>query len=125
MKKIVNIIFYFICCLILIFSLAMLFIEGRMLFFGDWLVSGNIFYGFIRSLFKVVLCLMFIFMIFIEFIKKLKNNEMIKKNLIYYNIGLFISTMILFIVSANYIGLISISLMFMFIILKIIKREMK
>ena len=61
MKKVVNVIFYFICSLILIFSLAMLFIEGRMLFCGDWLVSGNVFNGFIRTLFKVILCLMFIF----------------------------------------------------------------
>ena len=60
MKKLINALFYFISIIILIFSLAMLFIESRMLFALDWMVCGNVFNGFIRNLFKVILCLMFI-----------------------------------------------------------------
>ncbi len=124
MKKLINALFYFISIIILIFSLAMLFIESRMLFALDWMVCGNVFNGFIRNFFKVILCLMFILMILVELFNKLKNNIIIKKYVIFYNIGLLLATMILYIVSTNYIGLISLSLMFIFMFLKIMKREL-
>ena len=63
MKKIINIIFYLVCVIIAIFSIAMMFIELRLLICGDFIIYDNVFNGLIRYLFRFLLAFCFFFMV--------------------------------------------------------------
>ena len=55
MKKILNILLCFICSIIIILSLAFIFIEGRLLISLDWSIYDNPINGFIRYLFRLII----------------------------------------------------------------------
>ena len=125
MKKIINIIFYLICFIIALLSFAMMFIELRLLISGDFIIYDNVFNGFIRYFFRFLLSCLFVFMVLCESIKKIKNNYFIKNNLLVFEMSMLIASVIIFLTTTNYINIIVILLMIMFIALKILKMNIK
>ena len=81
-RKILTIILNVLLCIVLgvaiILGLAFTFIEGRLLFSGDWLIYNNPFYGFIRYFFRTLLALGFITYCVIEIIYLFRYNRMNK-----------------------------------------------
>ena len=125
MKKIINIIFYLICFIIALLSFAMMFIEFRLLISGDFIIYDNVFNGFIRYFFRFLLSCLFVFMVLCESIRKIKNNDFIKNNLLVFEMSMLIASVIIFLTTTNYINIIVILLMIMFIALKILKMNIK
>ena len=125
MKKIINIIFYLICFIIALLSFAMMFIELRLLISGDFIIYDNVFNGFIRYFFRFLLSCLFVFMVLCESIRKIKNNDFIKNNLLVFEMSMLIASVIIFLTTTNYINIIVILLMIMFISLKILKMNIK
>lgn len=125
MKKIINIIFYLICFIIALLSFAMMFIELRLLISGDFIIYDNVFNGFIRYFFRFLLSCLFVFMVLCESIRKIKNNDFIKNNLLVFEMSMLIASVIIFLTTTNYINIIVILLMIMFIALKILKINIK
>ena len=125
MKKIINIIFYLICFIIALLSFAMMFIELRLLISGDFIIYDNVFNGFIRYFFRFLLSCLFVFMVLCESIGKIKKNDFIKKNLLVFEMSMLIASVIIFLTTTNYINIIVILLMIMFIALKILKMNIK
>lgn len=125
MKKIINIIFYLICFIIALLSFAMMFIELRLLISGDFIIYDNVFNGFIRYFFRFLLSCLFVFMVLCESIRKIKNNDFIKNNLLVFEMSMLIASVIIFLTTTNYINIIVILLMIMFIALKILKMNIK
>ena len=125
MKKIINIIFYLICFIIAFLSFAMMFIELRLLISGDFIIYDNVFNGFIRYFFRFLLSCLFVFMVLCESIRKIKNNNFIKNNLLVFEMSMLIASVIIFLTTTNYINIIVILLMIMFIALKILKMNIK
>ena len=125
MKKIINIIFYLICFIIAFLSFAMMFIELRLLISGDFIIYDNVFNGFIRYFFRFLLSCLFVFMVLCESIKKIKNNDFIKNNLLVFEMSMLIASVIIFLTTTNYINIIVILLMIMFIALKILKMNIQ
>ncbi len=99
----------------------MLVIELRLLLSLDYIVYDSIFNGFLRYFLRFLLSCAFLFMVLCETIKKLKENNFINKNLLFYEMLLLIVSIIMFILTTNYIGVISLILMIIFISLKLIK----
>ena len=125
MKKIINIIFYLICFIIALLSFVMMFIELRLLISGDFIIYDNVFNGFIRYFFRFLLSCLFVFMVLCESIRKIKNNDFIKNNLLVFEMSMLIASVIIFLTTTNYINIIVILLMIMFIALKILKMNIK
>lgn len=125
MKKIINIIFYLICFIIALLSFAMMFIELRLLISGDFIIYDNVFNGFIRYFFRFLLSCLFVFMVLCESIRKIKNNDFIKNNLLVFEMSMLIASVIIFLTTTNYINIIVLLLMIMFIALKILKMNIK
>lgn len=125
MKKIINIIFYLICFIIALLSFAMMFIELRLLISGDFIIYDNVFNGFIRYFFRFLLSCLFVFMVLCESIGKIKKNDFIKNNLLVFEMSMLIASVIIFLTTTNYINIIVLLLMIMFIALKILKMNIK
>lgn len=121
MKKLINILFYLFSIIIGLLSLVMMLIELRLIISFDFTLYDSAFNGFIRYFLRFILSCSFIFMILCEIIKKLNNNSFIKKNLLFIEMLLLIVSIVLFILSTNYIGIIVLLLMIIFISLKILK----
>ena len=125
MKIITNIIFYLFCVIIAIFSLAMMFIELRLLVCGDFIIYDSPLNGFIRYFFRFLIAIGSLFMVLCEMIKKLRNINFINDNLLIYEMSLLISSIIIFFTTTNYIGVIVLLLMIIFISLKVLKLQFK
>ena len=121
MKLITNILFYLFSIIIGLLSFVMLVIELRLLLSLDYIVYDSIFNGFLRYFLRFLLSCAFLFMVLCETIKKLKENNFINKNSLFYEMLLLIVSIIMFILTTNYIGVISLILMIIFISLKLIK----
>ena len=124
MNKFFRVLFMIFNVVISILALAFLVIEGRLLFSGEWLIYDSAFDGFIRYLFRTLLCIVTISKGVIEF-TKLSDKENIQEYLFYGDIALVIMSIIILIFSTNYVGLICISLSGIALILKVLSLKGK
>ena len=94
MNKFFRVLFMIFNVVISILALAFLVIEGRLLFSGEWLIYDSAFDGFIRYLFRTLLCIVTISKGVIEF-AKLSDKEDIQEYLFYGDIALVIMSIII------------------------------
>lgn len=121
MRKIISILLYIISVIIGILSVAMMFIEGRLLLSGDFIIYDSVLNGLIRYLLRFIIASSYLFMVLCELIKSIRKNNFINNNLLFFELLLFMVSIIIFIFATNYIGIISFILMLLFIILKVLK----
>ena len=121
MKKLFNILYYFVCSLILILSVVMAFLEIRLIVSLDFLLYDNAFNGFVRYFLRTIIALSYLLMVLVVFIKRFRNNDFIKKHFVFLEFGLLIISYILYLTTANYIGLVCFVLMGLYSIFKFLK----
>lgn len=121
MRKTISILLYIISVIIGILSVAMMFIEGRLLLSGDFIIYDSVLNGLIRYLLRFIIASSYLFMVLCELIKSIRKNNFINNNLLFFELLLFMVSIIIFIFATNYIGVISFILMLLFIILKVLK----
>lgn len=121
MRKTISILLYIISVIIGILSVAMMFIEGRLLLSGDFIIYDSVLNGLIRYLLRFIIACSYLFIVLCELIKGIRKKEFISKNLLFFELLLFMVSIIIFIFATNYIGVISFILMLLFIILKVLK----
>lgn len=121
MRKTISILLYIISVIIGILSVAMMFIEGRLLLSGDFIIYDSVLSGLIRYLLRFIIACSYLFIVLCELIKGIRKKEFISKNLLFFELLLFMVSIVIFIFATNYIGVISFILMLLFIILKVLK----
>ena len=121
MRKTISILLYIISVIIGILSVAMMFIEGRLLLSGDFIIYDSVLNGLIRYLLRFIIASSYLFMVLCELIKGIRKNNFINNNLFFFELLLFMVSIIIFTFATNYIGIISFILMLLFIILKVLK----
>ena len=122
MKKVFKILLCFISSIVILLSLAFIFIEGRLLFSGDWLVYDNPFGGFIRYFSRLLLALFALTKSVLEIIyinKELK----IKEYLFYSDFALVIMSIVVLLLSTNYVGIVCIGVSILLLGTKILERK--
>ena len=109
MSKVCRVLVYIFSSIIIILSLAFIFIEGRLVFSGDYLVYDSPFNGFVRYFFRLLLAFLVLGKSVLEF-TKIGKNGMLKEYLFYGDISLLLMSIIILIFSTNYVGLVCILL---------------
>ena len=117
MKKILNILLCFICSIIIILSLAVIFIEGRLLISLDWSIYDNPINGFIRYLFRLIIACFSLTVALLEIINIFKkfNFSIV---LLFLDISLMLSCIIILLFSTNYVGLVCLTLSTLLLLFK-------
>ena len=121
MKKIVNILFYFIISLIFLLAFAFLIIEARLLISGDFMLYDNYLNGFLRYFLRFLISLSYLLVCFFECFKYYKRSLKIVNHLYSLEILLLIISVMLLLCTTNYIGIICFGLTSMLVILKTFK----
>ena len=125
MKKIISILFYLIGSIIMLLSLVMMVIELRLIISLDFMIYDSPINGFIRYFLRFSLAFSYLFMVLCEIIKKLKNNNFIKENLLIFNLSLLIVSIIIYFTTTNYIYIIVLILMIAYISIKLLIKLLK
>ena len=110
MSKVLSISRIFISTLIIIFSLAFIFIEARLILAGDFLIYDNAFNGFIRYFFRLILSVLSLLVALYEIINIKKKDEKIKEYLMYGSVSLVIMSIVFIFFTTNYVGVILLGL---------------
>lgn len=123
MKTVLKVLSVFISVIILILALAFIIIEGRLLFSGDWIIYDSPLMGFIRYLFRLTISVF-------AFIKSLfgivfLNNESKNEQMLFGDIMLMISAVVLLIFTTNYVGVVCISLATLNLLKGIVNNKIK
>lgn len=119
MKRVLNIFSIIISIVIIILSLAFIFIEGRLLFSGDWLVYDNPVTGFLRYCSRLLLAIFALLKSLFEIIYLNKNE---KRELLFFgDISLLLMSIIILIFATNYVGLVCFALAIVNILIGLIK----
>ena len=98
-----------------IISLVMMFVYGRLIVCKDFMIYDSPLNGFIRYFLRFVLSGLYLFMSIIEILSLDKKSIFIKKNHYFFEVLLLISSVIILVFSTNYIGIISLLLMIIFV----------
>ena len=121
MKKVIDILLKvlqcLICSIIIILSLAFMFIEARLLISLDWSIYDFAFNGFIRYFFRFVLALFALSVCVFEFINLKKKT--LSTYLFVADLSLVIMSVIALIYTANYVGIICIVLSTLLVLSKL------
>ena len=110
MSKMLSISRIFISTLIIILSLAFIFIEARLILAGDFLIYDNAFNGFIRYFFRLILSILSLLVALYEIINIKKKDEKIKEYLMYGSVSLVIMSIVFIFFTTNYVGVILLGL---------------
>ena len=108
MKKVLNIFNVIISSIVLLLSLIFIFIEGRLLFSGDWLIYDNVILGMFKYLFRLIIAISVGMYSIITFINIKKKSGILTNFLFMLSICLFIVSIFMLIYTANYVDKISI-----------------
>ena len=121
MKKVIDILLKvlqcLICSIIIILSLAFMFIEARLLISLDWSIYDFAFNGFIRYFFRFLLALFALSVCIFEFINLKKKT--LSKYLFIADLSLVLMSVIALIYTANYVGIICIVLSTLLVLSKL------
>lgn len=123
MKTVLKVLSVFVSVIILILALAFIIIEGRLLFSGDWIIYDSPLMGFIRYLFRLTISVF-------AFIKSLfgivfLNNESKNEQMLFGDIMLMISAVVLLIFTTNYVGIVCISLAALNLLIRVASNKVK
>ena len=118
MKKTFSIIVKICSFLILILSLVMMFIEGRIIVSLEWTVYDSFFNGLFRYLLRFLLAGIFLFVSMCELFNLYKNSNEFKLYISIAELVLVITTIFMNIYFTNYIDIISFRLMLILITFK-------
>ena len=118
MKIIFKSVLCFIWTIISILCLAFIFVEGRLLVMGDWLVYDNYLNGFMRYLLRLLITIYILSLAVLEFInlKKKKYQSTITLGVI----SLIPFGIIAYIYGTNYVDIICFVFMILLVFLKAI-----
>lgn len=108
MKKVLNIFNVIISSIVLLLSLVFIFIEGRLLFSGDWLIYDNVILGMFKYLFRLIIAISAGMYSILTFINIKKKSGILTNFLFMLSICLFIISIFMLIYTANYVDKISI-----------------
>lgn len=108
MKKVLNIFNVIISSIVLLLSLIFIFIEGRLLFSGDWLIYDNVILGMFKYLFRLIIAISAGMYSILTFINIKKKSGILTNFLFMLSICLFIVSIFMLIYTANYVDKISI-----------------
>ena len=117
MNKLFKILIVFISSIILVLSLAFIFLEGRLLFSGDWLAYDSPVMGFIRYLSRLLISIFALTKSLLEIIN-INKEDKIKEWLYYCDFAYVLISMSVIAFSANYIGIICIALAIVNLLIK-------
>lgn len=107
---IVNIIKSIVSVVLIIISLAFIFIEGRLLLSLDWIVYNSPFMSFIMYFCRFLAALIIGVIGVLEIINLFKKNNRLSLIILFSNIGLVIMSIIVFIGTTNYVDVVAIIL---------------
>jgi len=114
MNRTLNIIFSIIKSIVsvvlIIISLAFIFIEGRLLLSLDWIVYNSPFMSFIMYFCRFLSALIIGVIGVLEIINLFKKNNKLSLIILFSNIGLVIMSIIVFIETTNYVDIAAIIL---------------
>ena len=122
--KILKFILGLIWAIISILSFAFVFIEGRLLLSGDWLVYSKPIIGFLQILLRLCLAFYVLFLAFIELINVNKNSVILKQFLHFGSLSLILMSIVIYIFAANFIGEIALVLSALLVFVKYIIRSL-
>lgn len=108
MKKVLNIFNVIISSIVLLLSLIFIFIEGRLLFSGDWLIYDNVILGMFKYLFRLIIAISAGMYSILTFINIKKKSGILTNFLFMLSVCLFIVSIFMIIYTANYVDKISI-----------------
>ena len=108
MKKVLNIFNVIISSIVLLLSLIFIFIEGRLLFSGDWLIYDNVILGMFKYLFRLIIAISTGMYSILTFINIKKKSGILTNFLFVLSICLFVVSIFMLIYTANYVDKISI-----------------
>ena len=100
---IVNILKSIVSVVLIIISLAFIFIEGRLLLSLDWIVYNSLFISFIMYFCRFLAALIIGVIGVLEIINLFKKNNKLSLIILFSNIGLVIMSIIVFIETTNYV----------------------
>lgn len=121
MKKLLNVLLIIFCIIFSILSLIFIVIEARLLVSLDWSIYDNAFNGMIRYLFRLLLSL-FVLLVSISNIISIKiKKTSLEVLLVFSNLALFISSIIISLFASNYVGLVCMLLSFIILSIKTAK----
>lgn len=121
MKKLLNVLLIIFCIISSILSLVFIVIEARLLVSLDWSIYDNAFNGMIRYLFRLLLSL-FVLLVSISNIISIKiKKTSLEVLLMFSNLALFISSIIISLFASNYVGLVCMLLSFIVLSIKTAK----
>lgn len=107
---IVNIIKSIVSVVLIIISLAFIFIEGRLLLSLDWIAYNSPFMSFIMYFCRFLAALIIGVIGVLEIINLFKKNNKLSLIILFSNIGLVIMSIIVFIGTTNYVDVVAIIL---------------
>lgn len=118
--KVVNIIEKIILGIMAFLAFLLVVIEGRGLFSGEWVIYDSFISGFLKYFCKFLLALIFVLIGIIE-MTNLKNISFLKDNLRAVEIGLVLDGILIVIFSTNYLNLVVLVVITLFILIKVVK----
>ena len=118
MKKLLTVLIWLFSVIIVIFSLAMTFIEARLLLSLEWTIYDSPLGGFIRYFFRLLISLT---IGIIEIVTLYKNVNFISNNMLYFELALVIISVFLLVLATNYVGLVAFTLVLLLVTLKGVK----
>ena len=105
MKTVLKILLIAVCSIIMIFALAIVFLEGRLIFSLDWTVYQSPANGFIRYALRLIIALTAFGISLLEIINLKKKNAEISSIIFFAELGLLLASLPVCIFGANFIGL--------------------
>lgn len=118
--KVVNIIEKFILGIMVFLAFLLVVIEGRGLFSGEWIIYDSFISGFLKYFCKFILAFIFILFGIVE-MTKLKNVSFLKDNLRAVEIGLVLDGILIVIFATNYLNLVVLVVLGLFVLIKFTK----
>lgn len=118
MNKVSRVFLSIISYVIILVSLVMMVVYGRLILSGDFLIYDRPFNGFTRYFLRFVLSLLYLGIGLIEVVPQFRINKFIKSNLYFVEVLLLIASILIYIFATNYIGITVFGLMCLFHLFK-------
>ena len=109
MKTVLRTLLYIFCVLTALIALAFVFLEGRLLFSGDWLVYDNPASGFTRYLLRLTIALVALAASILQFVCGKKQGKLADV-LFFTHIALLVAAVVVCFFATNYVGLVCLGL---------------
>ena len=123
MNKLFKVLILVISSIIMIFSLAFIVIEARLIFSLDWLAYDSPFMGFVRYLSRLIIALFVFSKSLLEIININKENNKVKEYLYCFDFIYVLISIVIIFNSTNYVGIICVVLASINLLIKFISKK--